>query len=278
MALRMQRRRTRPSPYQWSQSIRIFTWLLASLLTTSVYAQAPAQNGHEVALARALFEEGITLADQGDWAGAADRFGRAHTLKPTSGTAFNWASALAATGKLTQASELLEGVIRDPKAAPELKAESEKKLAEIAPRRAKLRLQVAPDVPEGSKVEVDGHDWPKVAWEVAIPVDPGHHEAVCRDGERELSRADVTLAEGETGELRLTGPVREVSPEPQPTTTDARQDKPAKPPLYKNWMLWTGVGVALVAGAVAVAVVTTRGGDKTESPIPGNTNPGVIRW
>jgi hypothetical protein len=277
MALRMQRRRTRQSPYQWSQSVRIFTCLLASLLTSSVLAQGPTQNGHEVALARALFEEGITLADRGDWAGAADRFERAHTLKPTSGTAFNWASALAATGALTQASELLEGVLRDPKAAPELKTESEKKLAEIAPRRAKLRLKVAADVPDGSRIEVDGRDWPKAAWDVAIPVDPGHHEAVCRLDERELSRAQVTLAEGEARDLLLTGPADEAARDPQ-RIPDAQTDRPAKPPLYKNWMLWTGVGVALVAGAVVVAVVTTRGGDKTEGPIPGNANPGVIRW
>jgi hypothetical protein len=117
MALRMQRRRTRHDLKRWSQSVWILCFLLASLLTSSALGQVNPQGGHEVALARALFEEGITLADRGDWTGAADRFGRAHSLKPTSGTAFNWASALAETGQLMQASELLESVIRDPKAA-----------------------------------------------------------------------------------------------------------------------------------------------------------------
>jgi tetratricopeptide (TPR) repeat protein len=281
MALRMQRRRTRPGPYQWSQSIRIFILLLASLLTSSGSAQGGAQSatqsGHEVALARALFEEGITLADQGDWAGAADRFERAHTLKPTSGTAFNWASALAATGKLTQAAELLEGVLRDPKAAPELKQESEKKLAEIAPRRAKLKLHVAHEVSATGHVHVDGREWPRAAWDVAMPVDPGHHEAVCQDDGRELSRAEITLQEGELQTLTLSpAAIAEAAPA-APVKPDSAPEAPRKP-LYKNWMLWTGVGVALVAGAVAVAVVSTRGNDKTESPIRGNAEPGVIRW
>lgn len=277
MALRMQRRRTRHDLKRWSQSVWILSLLLASLLTSPALAQVSAQSGHEVALARALFEEGITLADRGDWIGAADRFGRAHSLKPTSGTAFNWASALVETGQFMQASELLEFVIRDPKAAPELKQESEKKLMEIAPRRAKLTLRVSPDLPPDSAVSIDGRDWPRAAWDVAIPVDPGRHEAVCRQGSRELARAETTLAEGETQELLLAPTQVEleaaVLPQPQP-----RHDQPARKPLYKNWMLWTGVGVALVAGAVAVAVVTTRNGDKTEAPIAGNTQPGVLQW
>jgi tetratricopeptide (TPR) repeat protein len=249
--------------------------LLASLLTSSASAQAAAQNTHEVALARALFEEGITLADQGDWAGAADRFGRAHSLKPTSGTAFNWASALAATGKLTQASELLEGVLRDPKAAPELIQESQKKLAEITPRRAKLRLHVAPELSATGHLHVDGQEWPRAAWDVAMPVDPGQHEAVYRDAERELSHGEITLQEGEQQTLTLS-PMAVAEAAPVASQPDSAPAAPRKP-LYKNWMLWTGVGVALVAGAVAVAVVSTRG-DKTEAPVHGNADPGVIRW
>jgi tetratricopeptide (TPR) repeat protein len=281
MALRMQRRRTRQGPSHFSQSVRILCLVLASLLTSSAIissavAQAPAQNGHEVALARALFEEGIALADRGDWAAAADRFGRAHSLKPTAGIAFNWASALAETGQLTQASELLESVIRDPKAAPELKTESEKKLAQIAPRRAKLTLHVSPALPPDSEVLVDGRSFPRAAWDVALPVDPGRHEAVCRDAQQgELARAEVSLREGESKALTLAPAAPVAAPAPAP---QKRVDQPAKKPLYKNWILWTGVGVALVAGAVAVAVVTTRNGDEIEAPIPGNSQPGVIRW
>jgi hypothetical protein len=278
MALRMQRRRTRQGPSHFWQSARILCLLLASLLTSSALAQAPAQNGHEVALARALFEEGITLADRGDWAGAADRFGRAHSLKPTAGIAFNWASALAQTGHLTQASELLEGVIRDPKAAPELKAESEKKLAEIAPRRPKLTLRVSPELPADATVLLDGRSFPRAAWDVAMPVDPGRHEAVCQDAQQaELARAEITLGEGESKELTLARPAP-VIVQAAPVVPEKRADHETRKPLYKNWILWTSVGVALVAGAVAVAVVTTRDGDKTEAPIPGNSQPGVIRW
>lgn len=274
MASRMQRRRTRPDSYLWSQSIWILCCLFASLLTSI----GSAQGSHELTLARALFEEGVTLADQGDWAGAADRFERAHTLKPTSGIAFNWASALSAIGKLTQASELLEGVIRDPKATPELKQESEKKLAAIAPRRAKLKLHVDPNLPEHTEVSVDGDPWPRAVWGVAMPVDPGPHEATCSHEGRQLCHGSVSLNEGELKELSLVSASRGPM-EMETTSSDpAPDDKPApRRPLYKNWILWTAVGVAVVAGVVVVSL-TARGDSKTESPVAGNTEPGVIRW
>jgi hypothetical protein len=275
MALRMQRRWSQQLVLLFARSIWILTAVLASLLTS----HASAQNGHEIALARALFEEGVGLADKGDWAGAADRFERAYTLKPTSGIAFNWASALAATGKLTQACELLEGVSRDPKAAAELKQDSEKKLAEIGPRRPRLKLHVDPSIAERSTVNVDGKAWPRAVWDIAVPVDPGEHVAVAQDGERELARAEITLAERESTELGLGTEAQTSSAENRGLPQDAGDRKPAKErkPLYKNWILWTCVGAVVVGGVVA-AVVATRGGSEHEAPVVGNTGAGVIRW
>lgn len=279
MALRMQRRWAQQLSTTFARSIWILSAVLASLLTTP----ASAQKGHEVALARALFEEGVALGDKGDWQGAADRFERAYALKPTPGIAFNWASALAAIGKLTQASELLETVSRDPKAAPELKQESEKKLAEIAPRRPRLKLSIDPSIADRAAVDVDGRDWPRAVWDVAIPVDPGAHVARASDGARELARADLTLAEGEFGELTLGAvPVnlaREAGAANSGSTQDAqRAAQSERKPLYKNWILWTCVGAVAVGGAVAVAVLATRAGSEREPPVVGNVGPGVIQW
>ena len=80
--------------------IRRSVWRLTTVPAHTL-AQAPQQN----ALARTLFEEGVALADRGDYVGAADRFSRAYSLKPTSGIAFNWASVSIETGKLVQAGE-----------------------------------------------------------------------------------------------------------------------------------------------------------------------------
>jgi hypothetical protein len=279
MALRMQRRWAQLLTTSFSRSIWVLSVALASLLTTP----ASAQNGHEVALARALFEEGVALGDKGEWQAAADRFERAYALKPTSGIAFNWASALTNIGKLTQASELLEAVSRDPKAGPELKQDSEKKLAEIAPRRARLKLSVAPGIADKSTILVDGRAWPRAVWDVAVPVDPGAHVATASEGERELARDEISLSEGELGEINLGRPMAaeeatlaEAGASPRDEGPQAHREQQ---PLYKNWVLWTCVGAVVVGGVVLTAVLATRGhGSGTQAPITGNAGAGVIRW
>ena len=275
MALRMQRRCAQQLFLSFVRS----TWVLSAVLASLLTSRAAAQNGHEVVLARALFEEGVALGDRGDWSAAADRFERAYALKPTPGIAFNWASALSAIGQLTEASELLASVSREAKAAPELKSESERKLIELAPRRPKLKLRVDTSIERSSEVSVDGKPWPRAVWDVAVPVNPGAHVARATDGQRELARAEISLAEGQSAELVLGVAVPEpagrevaasenVGHEPTPTRD--------KPPLYKNWILWTCVGAVVVGGAVAAVVLSTSGGTRTEAPTAGNA--GVIRW
>lgn len=278
MALRMQRRCAEQDTTWFLRFASISSFVLAILLTSAASAQA----GHEVSLARALFEEGVTLADQGDWEGAADRFGRAHSLKPTSGIAFNWASALAATGKLSQASELLQIIVRDPSADDALKQESEHKLAELAPRMARLKLHVDASL-ANSTIKVDGNTWPHPVWDVAMPVDPGSHVATSSKGDLELARVDLSLAEGELREIEFSLPtpaVEAVAPVVvvPPVAPVEHSERPSRP-LYKNWVLWTAVGAVVVGGAVAAVVLSTKGGDTTmPPPATGNTGPGVLRW
>jgi hypothetical protein len=259
------------------QSARVLSFLLATLLTNV----ALAQGSHETALARALFEEGVALADAGDWAAAADRFGRAYELKPTSGIAFNWASALSKTGKLVQASELLQGVVRDPAAAPELKQDSEQQLRELSPRIPRLKLSVDRELAATGTVSVDGKEWPTAVWDVASPVDPGHHVASCRNARKELARVEVELGEGEQKDVLLTtssGARRGASKDGSAAlgADGSTRDQPRR--LYKSWILWTAVGVAVVGGAIAIAVTSGKGNERSEPMAQGNTGTGVIRW
>lgn len=275
MALRMRRCCAERDIHWIARSTSVLSFVLAILLTSAVSAQA----GHQASLARALFEEGVTLADQGDWEGAADRFGRAHALKPTSGIAFNWASALAATGRLSQASELLQIIVRDPSADAGLKQESERKLAAIAPRMARLKLHVHESFADSS-IMVDGKAWPKPVWDVAIPVDPGAHVATGSQGDRELARVDFEVVEGELREIELSRPVPGgvgVPAAPVPVPLE-RSERPARP-IYKSWVLWTAVGAVVVGGALTAVILSTKGGEtRMEPPTMGNTGPGVLRW
>ena len=55
-----------------------------------------------------------------------------------------------------QASELLQGIVRDPAASAELKRDSEQKLAELTPRIARLKLSVEPSLASAGIVGATG--------------------------------------------------------------------------------------------------------------------------
>jgi hypothetical protein len=259
------------------------TLLVGLLLVASAPAHTMAQAPQQNALARTLFEEGVALADRGDYVGAADRFSRAYSLRPTSGIAFNWASVSIETGKLVQAEDLLLGVLRDPAADASLKAESETMLSALRPRLARLLVHVrghgeAP-VAQDVQVEVDGQTWPRAAWDVASPVDPGPHAVLLKRGEVELQRSEATLAEGAAREIVLEVPAERAEPLVSLSAQPAPVDEPVvQRPLYKNWMLWTAVGVVVAAGVVTGVVLASKQSPKDAAPVLGNATPGVLRW
>jgi hypothetical protein len=261
----------------------VLTLLVGLMLAASVPAHTLAQAPQQNAVARTLFEEGVALADHGDYVGASDRFSRAYSLKPTSGIAFNWASVSIESGKFVQAEDLLMSVLRDPSADASLKAECETMLSTLRPRLPRLLVHVrghggAPVEPD-VQVEVDGQTWPRAAWDVASPVDPGSHTLLLKRGKDELEHSEATLTEGSAQEIVLEVPsesaVPLVSTPPDAAPID---DRAARKPLYKSWKLWTAVGVVVVAGVVTGVVLAAKPGAKDEQPVLGNTTPGVLRW
>ncbi len=255
-------------------------WVVALIPHTSVCAQSP----KETALARSLFEEGVQAADAQRWADAAERFGSAYGLKPTPGIAFNWACALIELGRLVEAGELLRSLVRDAAADPVLRADSEAKLAAVAPRIAALVIHVQ-GASDDVEVRVDGSPLLRAAWGVGSPTDPGAHTVSLLRGDAVLASEQVELADAERRELVLVAP----DPPPPPvhvagSTTarvaEAEKKSPtdAGKPLYKSWVLWTAVGAALVAGAVTTGLLVSRGDDGAARPVTGNVEPGVIHW
>jgi hypothetical protein len=278
MALRMTRLRSYG---------RRLSWAFVCCLALFVTPRAQAQSAQETALARSLFSEGVTLADKADWAGAADRFGRAYAIKPTSGIAFNYASALIELGRYVEASELLRVVARDGQASEDLRRQSEEKLRFVEPHIAYLSVYVEGDPGPNARVDVDDHEWPRVAWGVASPLDPGSHTVRCVVDGVERSHESIELSPGQRGEVTLkVGLTSAVNLLPKVQDPDASDNTPppldseshgARKPLYKNWMLWTGVGVAVVAGVVAGVLVASKG-TKTTGEVAGNVGGGTIAW
>ncbi len=230
----------------------------------------------------------MTLADKADWNGAADRFGRAYALKPTPGIAFNFASALIELGRFVEASELLRTVTRDAQASEDLRRQAEEKLRLIEPRIAYLSVHLEGQPGGQARIDVDDQEWPRVAWGVASPVDPGAHRVRCVVDGEERAAQDIALGDGERAEVTLkVGPAAAVQTLPKVQDPDSldntpppldRETQSGRKPLYKNWMLWTGVGLAVAGGVVAAVLLAGSGGTTTTGVVEGNTGRGHTTW
>lgn len=182
---------------------------LASLLVSSLLFAGVARGQSEPeasALARTLFHEGVELAEAENWAEAADRFRRAQELRPSVIIAFNLSLADSEIGRLVEASEMLQWVLRQESVDETMRADATARLEALSPRFARLTLVV--DAPDASalRVALDGRELLPAALGVAMPVDPGVHTAVVWRGDEEVHREERSLAEGESSEWTLAPP------------------------------------------------------------------------
>lgn len=155
--------------------------------------------------ARTLAVQGYEALQRKDYAAAEDLFRRANALVHAPTIVVDHARALVGLGRLVEAHERYELVLREgmpanvPWSWQRAAADAERELAEIKPRLAWLTVRVRG--PSKPRVEVDDKDVPRAALGVRRATDPGTHTIKARAsgyGAKELS---VTLAEGEAKEL-----------------------------------------------------------------------------
>jgi tetratricopeptide (TPR) repeat protein len=254
---------------------------------TPVPTTAPAteDDAGRAASARALFQQGVKLADAGQWTEAAQHFQSALALRDSPVIAYNLASALGQLGQLLNASQLLRRVSTDPLADPELRASASASLANIEPRLGRLHLQLQGDQP-GDRIAIDDRVLPQTQLGVAFPIDPGTHVVSVQRGEQVLQSEPIVVFEGVTRELSL-----RLVPTPAPRdaaksmvaadASAATSQSLAKPQRAETesgtaWWLWAGAG-ALAAGAITVAAVVLASGSSGNDPVHGDFDPPVLR-
>lgn len=254
--------------------------LLVALVTACALpalARAQDDDPSRAAAARALFQEGVELARRESYADAADRFRRAYALRPAPSIAFNLASALTHQGRLVEASETLARLLRDPALDEDMRAAIGVQQAAIAPRLARLSVRLDGDA-SGATVSLDGRELPAEALGIALPTDPGAHEAIATRGGETVARERTELGEGARGELVLHVPAPVVAP----AAIEAPRAAPSEPVAQGGgddvW-IWIGIGAGvIVVGAAVTAAVLLAPGSSEPTPISGNTMPGVITW
>ena len=263
--------------------------LCYALAAVSGVAAQAGEDPTRDASARALFQEGLGLAEHSDWLAAEDRFRRAYTLRASPVIAYNLATALAERGKLVEASEFLRKVQQDDKADASLKQSARTLQTELAGHIGRITI-VARDKQPSDRVLLDANPLLEVQLGVEIPIDPGEHSVSLQRGDREVDMQTLQVAANGSEHVTLIAPSvpspNEVAGASQYGSESAaplavtQADHPVDngaAPITSRWWFWTGVGVVAV-GAIALVAVAANGGNssKTETAYKGDLGPGTI--
>lgn len=218
------------------------------------------------ALEERAIREATALVESGDHRGAVEVLRRARGVTPSSRVDVNLAVSLSAIGALTEARELLTGVVASDSANPLVVEEAEGLLARVEARLA--RVTVSTEAAEHDAVlVVDGRRQGPAREVTEVALDPGSHlfEVRRRSGAT-LARHRRRVEEGTTATIELrpvTAPIVMVAgPEaPRAAMTSA-------PPAAEDPTPWIVVGASaaavVVAGIVAAVVVASTSSSASE--------------
>ena len=219
----------------------------AALLTpTRAHAQSPA----ELAKARTLFKEGLSLEAAGDWGSALAKFEEVGKVKTTPAVRYHMGRCKEHLGRLNEA--LGEYRI----AEYEAQQQNAKELEEITKARGELEARVPKLVitrgkgAESAKIELDGVAIGESKVGKEVSTDPGPHRIVAKIGGREFEQT-VTLAEGESKTVELVPPEGFAAAPPTPDGPKPDDKPDDKPGLKvekkgKGALPWIIGGVGLV--------------------------------
>ncbi|MEZ4391708.1 MAG: hypothetical protein R3A48_11475 [Polyangiales bacterium] len=197
--------------------------------------------------ARALFERGVTAADELRWADAEVAFSESYALAPRPATLRNLALAHRALGRYTLAIEAFERVLAEGRPHARVAREFRRLVTEM---RGQLSSLIVETTPESARLRVDAQ---AVGAGEPITLDPGEHALVGEARGHERRTLRVTLAPGERRRVRLDLLALRPAPAPRPFEATPPEASPT-PGLHTRWWFWTIVGT-VVAGAVLTTVL-----------------------
>lgn len=240
-------------------------WFVLAPMCAALFAADPAlaaggKPTPEERQARALFEQGLALSDEGKWSEALDVFKKADDLQHSASVRFNMAVTYRALGRYVEAKRiaddlLLKGVDDKP-LKPALQKDVEKLRDEVAP---KIVAAIIKRSPADASIEIDG-TLHIVGSDGRIDLDPGKHVFVLKKEGYDTITVSKSL-DGRNVEVVLTAPKSKiVAPPPEV-------------PFYKKGWFWGTVGAVVAAGAaVTVVVVVTS----SEGPAPAAPPPSTV--
>lgn len=171
------------------------TFVACVLASSPVYAQ-PATSSP----AQAAFERGVAAYREERFGEAATLFEESYRLQPTLVARRNLALAYERMGRVLEAIDLFEAMLRDPAVSASVREEIARELAPLPPRVVHCRLVV---VPTGATVRVDGREPRRDGDDILL--DPGRHVFDIESEGHAPRRREVSPQPGErlTVEVRL---------------------------------------------------------------------------
>jgi len=245
-------------------SALVLALVLALGLVSGSAFGAGGKGSPEERQARALFDQGLALSDEGKWSEALEVFRKSDTLTASANVRYNIAAALRALGKYVEAKRTIDETIAagDAKTLtikPALKKELEKLRAEVAGKIVHIRFRKSP---ADADVEVDGSAVSEGA-DGRVGLDPGKHVFVIRKQGYDPTTVNQTLSAGDT-EVVLTAPKTKVV------------EVPRNDPFYKKGWFWGTVGGVVAAGAAVTVIVVVTGADKNAGAAPPDSTVGRV--
>jgi hypothetical protein len=248
------------------------TMCATSLILLAILAQAAPLTADPQAKAQAqeLLGQGSKLYQQGDVAGALEKFEAAYVTFPSPKLMFNIGQADRDLGRPVEAIEAFQRFLAEASdASPETLADAHKSVAELRKKLGKVRIDCDT---AGAEVSVDGKTVGVTPLPELIWTTPGRHQvaAIHVSAAPTIETVDVEAGSTRTVALRLIPLVAPVAPAPAPASEAAPtlglQAPPPTSPSPSNtsegWLLgrkWTWVAagstVLLAAGAITAGVL-----------------------
>lgn len=244
-------------------------WCVVQGLAALAFPRHVAAQDEEPAGYRELIDEALGEYREHHYPEARALFVEAHAKWPTARTARALGMAAFELRDYPECILYLEKALASTVRPldPELHEKTEALLARAYRLVARVHVEL---LPNSAQTTVDGEPVTLTA-HVPLVLAPGAHELAFRAEGHEPEERTLNVNGGEQEHWRIaltpSGSVpspREVAQHAaatEPTRSARADESPRKKPLYKNPWLWSGVGAAVVAGAVAIAVSVTAGRD-----------------
>lgn len=207
----------------------------------------------DLATARAALKEGLALREKGELPQSIMRFQTAWDLVPTPVTGFELGKTQMMAGKILQAHELFQKVVRMPPSMEEsdrskvAREESARIAKELEPRIPSLAIKVKLPAGATAVVHVDDEEVALSGASTRRAVDPGSHDVVAKAGDGPEQHVRIDVAESEVKEVELT-------PQWVPPKIDAKKEKGQLVVVREKTSLLTFIGFAGASAGLALTL------------------------